>query len=343
MILVETALCLVLLAVLGRSTYTDFHNGKIYNSLLLRGSVLSIALDLLYYGWWARDFLPLFLSNFLFLVVAGILFYILHIWAAGDSKLLFFLGLNIPGRWYAVLPFAPASSFSIIVYAFSAAFLWLIVLGLRQFLKHPSADLFHMAGWQPKRWLGFYLCFSSLVFLMRTVLPFLLTQNWLFQQAIHCFFLLFLLQSCSRRQTRSLLLLGSLGWGAVLLLVFFHRAALSVSLNGALLVWALLLIPLRMVLNHYCYQSVPTSSVKPGQILSAATIVAMQKSQVRGLPQVASEDLEARLTEQEAQSVKRWEKSKYGQPTVSLVRKIPFAIFLLLGTVFFLMVGVLIS
>lgn len=343
MILVETALCLVLLAVLGWSTYTDFHNGKIYNSLLLRGSVLSIALDLLYYGWWARDFLPLFLSNFLFLVVAGILFYILHIWAAGDSKLLFFLGLSIPGRWYAVLPFAPASSFSIIVYAFSAAFLWLIVLGLRQFLQHPSADLFHMAGWQPKRWLGFYLCFSSLVFLMRTVLPFILTQNWLFQQAIHCFFLLFLLQSCSRRQTRSLLLLGSLGWGAVLLLVFFHRAALSVSLNGALLVWALILIPLRMVLNHYCYQSVPTSSVKTGQILSAATIVAMQKSQVRGLPQVASEDLEARLTEQEAQSVKRWEKSKYGQPTVTLVRKIPFAIFLLLGTVFFLMVGVLIS
>lgn len=345
MILVEMALCLVLLGVLVRATCTDFQFGKIYNSLLLWGSAISAVLDLFYYGWWAREFLPVFFSNFLLLVLTGILFYSLHIWAAGDSKLLFFIGLSVPGRWYAFQPFAPASSFSIVIYAFSAAFLWLIVLGVRQFLLQPSTGLFHRTGWQPKRWLAFYLCFSSLVLLFRAAVPFFLAdflvQNWLFQQAIHCFFLLFLLQSCSRRRTKELLVLGSLGWGGVLLLILLQKTTFSVSLNGALLGWALLLIPLRMILNRYSYQSVPTSSVKAGQILSASTILAMQKSQVKGLPQMATEDLEARLSETEAQSVKRWEKSKYGQPNVTLVRKVPFAIFILLGTAFFLIVGVI--
>ena len=49
-----------------------------------------------------------------------------------------------------------------------------------------------------------------------------------------------------------------------------------------------------------------------------------------------TEDLEARLTEEEAESVHRWEKSKYGSDTVVIVRKIPFAVFLALGTLLFL-------
>lgn len=65
----------------------------------------------------------------------------------------------------------------------------------------------------------------------------------------------------------------------------------------------------------------------------------MQKSQVRGLPRITTEDLDARLSKNEAESVKRWEFSKYGQPTITIVRKVPFAVFILIGTLFFLFIG----
>ena len=343
MLIMEKVLCLILLAVLLFATYTDFYRGKIYNSMLLGGCILSLAADFIYYGFWAHRFLSVFLCNFILLVITGILFYTLHIWAAGDSKLLFFIGLSIPGRLYTFQPFSSASGFSIIIYAFSVAFLWLVILGSWHFFAYPHLGKIKFSGWQLKKWLAFYLCFSSQIFLFRTFLSWFMVeswqQNWLFQQAINSFFLLLLLQCYVRKPINQLFLLGSLGWGSVLILMAFHKVVFSIALNGAILCWALLLIPLRLVLNRYCYQSISTSSIKPGQILSVSTILAMQKSQIRGLPRIATEDLDARLSENEVESVKRWEFSKYGQPTVTIVRKVPFAVFILIGTLFFLFIG----
>lgn len=343
MLIIEKVLCFILLTILVFTTYTDFHKGKIYNSMLLGGCILSLAADFIYYGLWAHRFLSVFLCNFILLIITGILFYALHIWAAGDSKLLFFIGLSIPGRWYTFQPFSSASSFSILIYAFSAAFLWLVIFGTWHFFDYPHMGKIKISGWQLKKWLAFYLCFSSLILLFRTFLSWFMVeswlQNWLFQQAINSFFLLFLLQCCARKSIDQLFLLGSLGWSSVLILMFFQKVHFSLALNGSILCWALLLIPLRLVLNRYCYQSISTSSIKPGQILSVSSILAMQKSQVRGLPRITTEDLDARLSKNEAESVKRWEFSKYGQPTITIVRKVPFAVFILIGTLFFLFIG----
>ena len=50
--------------------------------------------------------------------------------------------------------------------------------------------------------------------------------------------------------------------------------------------------------------------------------------------------MEAKLTEEEAASVRRWEKSKYGRASVVIVRKIPFAIFLGIGALAMLVLEV---
>ena len=66
-------------------------------------------------------------------------------------------------------------------------------------------------------------------------------------------------------------------------------------------------------------------------ILSAGTVLSFRVSSVKGLPKNAQESMKAKLTEEEAQAVRRWEKSKYGQPTVVIVRKLPFAILISVG------------
>ena len=65
-------------------------------------------------------------------------------------------------------------------------------------------------------------------------------------------------------------------------------------------------------------------------ILTTASSVLMQGSRVRGLPGVSSEDLRNRLTETEIDSIKRWASGR-NVTRISIVKKIPFAFFLVIG------------
>ena len=64
----------------------------------------------------------------------------------------------------------------------------------------------------------------------------------------------------------------------------------------------------------------------------------MQNSKVKGLPGVSSEDLRDRLSEDEAESVRRWGKTPKGQNTIAIVKKIPFAVFIAMGYLTYLVV-----
>ena len=73
-------------------------------------------------------------------------------------------------------------------------------------------------------------------------------------------------------------------------------------------------------------------------ILSVATVLEFQKSRVKGLPVATNEDMSTRLSEEEADAIRRWEQSKYGKEKIVIVRKIPFAIFITSGSVIFLLI-----
>jgi len=90
----------------------------------------------------------------------------------------------------------------------------------------------------------------------------------------------------------------------------------------------------------YNYKDIPTSSVESGMILSSATTLLFQTSSVRHLPTNYSEDMSARLTEEEANAVRRWEHSVKGKPSVIIVRKIPFAVFIPLGFLLFIIIRI---
>ena len=70
-------------------------------------------------------------------------------------------------------------------------------------------------------------------------------------------------------------------------------------------------------------------------ILSMGSILLLAKSKVKGLPHFSTEDLKSRLSADEVDSVLRWSKTKIGQDTIVIVRKIPFALFIGIGTLLF--------
>lgn len=92
----------------------------------------------------------------------------------------------------------------------------------------------------------------------------------------------------------------------------------------------ILLLLCQMTIRTSLYQEVKICDLKKGMILSSISSMLMQNSRVRGLPPISSEDLKSRLTEDQVESIGRWASSR-NVLTVTVVRKIPFAIFILAG------------
>lgn len=80
-------------------------------------------------------------------------------------------------------------------------------------------------------------------------------------------------------------------------------------------IYAILLVVLllRYLVSGYNYAEIETNQVKAGMILSVATVLEFQKSRVKGLPVATNEDMSTRLSEEEADAIRRWEQSKYGK------------------------------
>ena len=98
---------------------------------------------------------------------------------------------------------------------------------------------------------------------------------------------------------------------------------------------------LKSFMSLYNYKAIPVEETSAGMVLSRTDTLFMQQSRVKGLPDISDETLRSRITADEAESIKRWGKSKYGKPQVTIVRKIPFAAFLSVGTIVYFLVGVL--
>ena len=70
-------------------------------------------------------------------------------------------------------------------------------------------------------------------------------------------------------------------------------------------------------------------------------MIMFQTSKVHSLPGDPSEELTARLTEEEAMAVRRWGKSSQGKPNIWIVRKVPFAIMIYIGFIGWMLLRIL--
>lgn len=115
----------------------------------------------------------------------------------------------------------------------------------------------------------------------------------------------------------------------VVLAIFFKVSLLPRNPEAYLLTAVLVFCQITIRTN--LYKTIPTEDIQKGMILSMASSISMQGSRIRGLPGISSEDLRDRLSELQAQSIRRWGKSSKGLDNLMIVRKIPFAVFILMG------------
>ena len=105
---------------------------------------------------------------------------------------------------------------------------------------------------------------------------------------------------------------------------------LPFSLNPENYILVIGLLLCQMTIKTSLYEEISVADLKKGMILSAVSSMLMQGSRIRGLPGISTEDLKSRLSEAEVSSIRRWAESRE-VTSVSIVKKIPFAIFIFLG------------
>ena len=340
MVIVEALLFTCMLAVMATASYSDAKRNVIPNKKLLTYAIPAVVLDVVYYAFFGRDYLILFLLNCAVLSAVGIVFYAYALWAAGDCKLLITIGLCVPGRFYSFWGSGIGVSFYIVAFTFSLAFVYLmgesLVLGIR------NRELFRLSfeGFSLKGAVISYFSMVGALTLISIVLdrlfPAFYSGSSALPAAINFLLVLTLIRLRDKVNTRTLLWGTVALWIGLIALSIFHYVDLR--FGGSILSWGIVLLVmlLRLFADKYNYKVIPTSEVKRGYILSAMTVMSFQLSRVHGLPTSSTEDLRSRLTEEEAESVRRWESSASGKPYVVIVRKIPFAIFISVGTLLFL-------
>lgn len=343
MIYCEAALITILVVVFAHASYTDIRTGVIKNRTLLYFAIPLLLIDVTYYVLYARDFALPFLMNLAVMSAISVLLYAYNVWAAGDSKLLILSVFALPARIFYLEDQSLAPTLYIFVITFSIAYAYLVVESAVIGIKEKN--LFHFEGVRINalQFLKQYALCALYVTLANELwsLPMFGSfwrSNSIFVMTANLFLVLTVV-SVRAFGKRAVILCSFI---AAVLLGILTRFEYIGSFRIDTYMATIVIILLRMIAEKYNYQTIPTENVKLGMVLSWATVAAFQPSRGRGLPSVTTEDMRSRITAEEADSIVRWKDSKNGSETITIVRKLPFAIFIAVGTMAFMAMRVFI-
>ena len=343
MSIVEWLLCGLLFCFVGLCIYTDCKQSVVPNIIVVCAFFSFFLLDVICYCFFAQGFFRVFLINLVLISAVSLVFYIYHIWAAGDCKLMLACAFGIPGRLYSVWPVGQATSFIIFIVIFSAAFLYLVFESTALRIKNKQFKISFKKINLPRLVLSYFSTLFTLL-CVEGVLGLFVSEgsnDLILSIAINFVLVLSLIQIRDKMSTAQLaiMLVGTLLAFCALSLLGIIHTSFSVSVKNILLVLALMF--LSTFSEEFNYISIPIDDLKAGQILSAATVLLFSQSRIEGLPKTSTEDLRSRLTQDNVDSIKKWSRTKRGLQSVIIVRKIPFVVFMGIGLFAFIVTGVL--
>ena len=322
------------------SSYTDIKFGYVKNLYLLPFSLLGMVLLILQFLVFGVDTLLDSVISILTSLIISVILYIAHIWAAGDCKFLIVLSLLTPVELYSKFNFLNSIIFAIaLAFVFSYIFLIFdsIYCGIKQKKIPDKAKI--KSGM--KSFALNYITSVCCIIAIDNILLYFFAEFFMCYVfvllAINISFII-LLNSLKHLNKRILLPIALVL--AIIFICIRQSFGTMYFVNFGLVFIVMLM---KLFISEYNYEYINTSDVKAGMIISTETSLLFMNSRVKGLPNISHENITDRISESECESIHRWEKSKYGRKTVKIVRKIPFAIFISLGMVTYITVGVMLN
>lgn len=329
----------ILAIILGIITsITDIKENRISNKTLLIFGIAGTALTIAQYVLKTNIIWNAYFVNLTLVIVFSLVLYFLHIWAAGDSKLLSVLGILIPANYCMLAGKLVPWGVIVVALSFVVSFAYLLIESIWLFINHKGEFSFKNVTKNTKQFLIAYV--RNIIYISFALkLENSFAKEWFSEHswAILGINISLILLISSFEFLKKLPVVITTLVLSVSLSIYTGEWFLSLSrLKYYLLVVVIMLI--RLMISEYNYTTIPTSEVKKGMILSSFTTIFMSKSRVKGLPDISKEDMRSRLTAEEAEAVVHWGKSKNGLKEVQIVRKVPYAIFIFSGLLIYFVI-----
>lgn len=319
--------------------FSDFLKGKIKNKVLAIASMGLIVNLLVKFIFIDSNDIVLYLQNTGVILLLSVICYISKLWAGGDCKLALFIAFFFPTIFYYDYNDIKFTLWGFLLMSFCIGFIWLVFDSIYRLVRDKEREIGTSLILLKKSIFIYVKSFIYLTALNQVYQVFInpyIQINFVIWFAISIGFVFFI--NCFKI-TDIKLLIGSVGAFDVVMMIITGNYSIFTYWQNYILV--LVFIVMRVFMSRYNYQTIKTSEINEGMILSRITSLAFQKSRVKGLPNISDESLKSRLTKEEAESVRRWENSKYGESEIIIVRKLPFAAFISIGLFFYLCMGVL--
>jgi len=332
------------------SSFSDFKYGKIYNRQIIVLFGLGIFLQVIWLVLFENHMLLMYLLNLIMGTCLGYFLYYYNIWAAGDAKLYSLFLALVPVAIYPVNGLNIFPGFIILVVIFALGFLYItletLYLFLHELLSERSVDL-HKTFFSAKalfRMLPFYMFAYIFALIYNDLLLRYIPAFYNSNTGILKFFnfaIIFIL--LNKNVSKKFYMIGNICGTIYLIIRFvFLSPGGTIVPNISILVIVTAIILVKYLAARYNYKRVGCKELKPGDVVSYGTIVSFLSSRVKGLPLFTTESPHSRLSIEEVESIIRWSKSKYGADYVYVVRHIPFAPFITVGTFFYVIYKIIV-
>lgn len=328
LILEILSLCLLasLCIICSRS---DLCSGIIYNRILATFFVLAILNDTIYYGVFANDLLYDFLVNITIVLIVSLYLFYTHSYAGGDCKMTIVASFLLPARCYWRIGDSNISLVFAIAFALFSGYCYLLGSSIWAIAKKKvviTADYIkQMIIRFLKAFVVATIYISFLNIIIMAISYYVIDVN-IWVARLTCLAVAWGVGRYPIFKKKALFI----PIVCIVILVSMVTKTYPVSLNLENYVLVLLLLIFQITIKTTIYEKVEISQLKKGMILTTLSSVLMQNSITKGLPKVSTEDLRSRLTEDEISSIKIWAKATHTD-SLTIVKKIPFAIFISIG------------
>lgn len=329
-------MCITFLSLCFITTKTDLKEGYIYNKTLLFFGLLGIVWDVIYYIFWVNDILTDFLINLIIVFIVSLFLFFTHSFAGGDCKLTIVMALIYPARFYGVYGNTNYTLVFTIGIAIFYGYMYLLISAIIGIVKKKnSMSVTYIKGYL----IAFVKSFISAMVYISAINLFLIAigrmgiyvNMWIIR--ILCMTVAWIVGKYTF--LKKPIMMGCVLVIDVILSIAFNVIPISINPENYVLVVILLLC--QMTIKSNLYETVCIGDLKEGMILSTFSTMMMQGSRVRGLPKISTEDLRDRVTRDEIESIKRWAEGR-NIDQITIVKKIPFAVFLFMGFVTYFIV-----
>lgn len=314
----------------------DVRTGKISNHIIIAFGLLFIILDLFYYTLLFQQQFTIFLLNLTVFIIIAALSYVFHLFGGGDCKLLVIIAIGYPSELYFRINDFSITLCFIVAFAFITGFGYLLIESIISALK-------------TKKIIDKYTILKKMISAIYTYIVFLTYTSIInkvsifasfFETFPSCLLVLYLAIAIVVSKFRYLKNKWVLSVAIFLnLILSFMLNVFPLPLDPLFFAITIFMVVFREFASLYNYRRIPIEGLQEGMILAFASSVQFQIEGCEKLPSLSTEDLKSRLTEENIIAIKKIA-PKLKIYEVSIVKKIPFAIFISIGLFLYVMIGV---